>query len=128
MVAETDAASAEGPESQVCSARARSKATSFQWSVGEDGTGVAVYVNGVPQVVIMPDAESRRFHAKFAESTGLNGSPVARAQMNALVRKTSDESAVEMGRLLKEARKNYGNSKKGNGWRLSVHSDHGQFA
>lgn len=55
----------------------------FSWSMLQDGTGVAVHVQGVPKATVTPDATNRRFNADFAADTGLNGSPAARAQMNA---------------------------------------------
>ena len=101
----------------------------FGWSILPDGTGVQVHVQGVHKVTVTPDAVNRRFNAEFAADTGLNGSPAARAQMNAYMRKTEPESAEELARQLKEARKGYrmqSSDKKG-GWRL-VESDHLEYA
>ena len=101
----------------------------FGWSILPDGTGVRVHVQGVHKATVTPDAVNRRFNAEFAADTGLNGSPAARAQMNAYMRKTEPESAEELARQLKEARKGYrmqSSDKKG-GWRL-VESDHLEYA
>ena len=96
----------------------------------KDGTGVAVHVGGVAQVVITPDAGTRHFHAEFAEGTGLNRSPVARTRMNAIIKRTNPESASEMSRLLKDTRKGCCEQTggKGSGWKLVAESDHGEFA
>ena len=101
----------------------------FKWSLLKDGSGVVVHVQGAPKVVVTPDHTNRRFHADFAEETGLNGSPAARAQMNAFIQKANPESADELGRLLKEARKQFREQTgvKGSGSRL-LESDHGEFA
>ena len=90
----------------------------FGWSILPDGTGVQVHVQGVHKATVTPDAVNRRFNAEFAADTGLNGSPAARAQMNAYMRKTEPESAEELARQLKEARKGYRSANSGSaGWR-----------
>ena len=101
----------------------------FSWSLLQDGTGVVVHVQGAPKVVVTPDPANRRFNADFAADTGLNGNPAARAQMNVYMQKAAPETADELGRQLKEARKTFRGSSgdKSGGWRL-LESDHCEFA
>ena len=100
----------------------------FGWSILPDGTGVAVHVQGVQKVVVTPDSANRRFNAEFAADTGLQGSPAARVQMNAYMRRTTHENADELGRQLKEARKHFRSTSADNqkGWTL-IESDHLEF-
>ena len=122
--------SASQAGSEVCTAQAGDRDARFTWGLVKGRTRVAVYVRGVAQVVITPDAGTRRCHAEFVGGTGLNGSPVARARINAIIKGTNPESASEMGRLLKDARKGHREQTggKGNGWKLEAESDHGEFA
>ena len=55
-----------GQVSQVYTASGSDKfAGGVQWMMINNCTVVAVYINGEAQVVITPDAETRRFNAMF---------------------------------------------------------------